>query len=283
VEQRPSFFTQGLTSGTIWFRISEKEMRMKELNADTLYKFLSEDGTSPYAVFQWPLPNDKPTKWVRARGPLIVCENGIHLCRETDLVFWLGPVLFEAEARGGRIDSATKIVVREARLLHHVETWNEKTARLFACDCAERAMRRVTAKHGKQDKRSGDAIRAARQFAHGRISDAALSAAGLAALSAAWSASWAARSAAWAAGSAAWDAGSAAWAARSAAWAAWAAGSAAWAARSAAWAAWAAAWAAWAAKSAAVSAARATSDYAAWFNEREWQTQRLLQYLRGER
>jgi sugar lactone lactonase YvrE len=240
VEQRPSFFTQGLTSGTIWFRISEKEMRMKELNADTLYKFLSEDGTSPYAFFQWPLPNGKPTKWVRARGPLVVCDNGIHLCREKDLPHWLGPVLFEAEARGGRIDSANKIVVREARLLHHVETWNEKTARLFACDCAERAMRRVTALYGKQDKRSWNAIKAARQFAHGRISDAALSAAE----SAAWSA---VRSVAWSA---------AELAARSAA-------------RSAAW-------------SAAELAARSAARSAAWSAEREWQTQRLLQYLRGE-
>ena len=216
-------------------------MKPATVGPDALFKVLAEDGASPYAGFQWPLPNGKPTKWVRAKGPLALCDNGIHLCREQDLLGWLvGPAMYVAEARGKRIDSNNKIVVREARLLYRVEAWNEKNARLFACDCAERALRRVTAKYGKQDRRSWAAIKAARRFANGEIDDAATSAATSAAESAARSA---ARSAAT----------SAAWLTADSA-----------------------------ARSAATSAARSAAWSAAWLTEREWQAQRLMQYIRGE-
>ena len=220
------------------------------LGPDTFYKILREDGRSPYADYAWPLPNGKPAKWVRAKGPLEVCANGIHLCREADLLSWLvGPAMYIAEARGARLDSSNKIVVREARLLHRLETWNEKAARLFACDCAERALRRVTAKYGKQDRRSWNAIKVARQFANGEAHRSDLAAA----RAAAWAA---ARAAAWdAAGDAAWDA-------------AWDAAGAA--ARDAVWAA------AW-------DAARDAARDAAWDAEGAWQTQCLMEYLRGER
>jgi hypothetical protein len=237
-----------------------------EFGPDTLYKVLANDGTSPYAHFRWPLPNSKPTKWVHSKGELLVCKNGIHLCRGKDLIDWLvGPAMFVAEAGGARIASDNKVVVRKARLICRVETWNEKNARLFACDCAERAMRRVTTKYGKQDRRSWKAIKVARQFARGELIVKALAAA----RDAAWAA---ARDAA---GDAAWDAvrEAAREAARAAAWAA--AWDAAWAAaRDAAWAAaWAAAW----------DAAGGAAGEAAWDAEREWQTQRLMEYLRGER
>jgi len=52
------------------------------------------------------------------------------------------------------------------------ETW-ERRARLFACDCAERALDRAA----KVDPRSREAVSVARRYAHGRASDEELRAA----------------------------------------------------------------------------------------------------------
>jgi hypothetical protein len=161
--------------------------------------------------------------WRKVDGPLVLCERGLHLCRESDLVLWLGQEIWEAEYEGERIDAEDKIVVRKARLVRKLESWDERTARLFACDCAERVLP-IYEKRYPDDKRSRVAIETARRYADGKATreerDAARDAAGAAAGAAAWAA----------AGAAAWDA------ARDAAWAA------AWAAAGAA--AWDAAWAA---------------------------------------
>ena len=176
---------------------------------------------------------------------LEACQYGYHLCRRDDLIQWLGPVIFTAEYRGKRIDDTNKIVVRQARLLSKLETWNDRTARLFACDCADRALALID----KPDPRSIESVRVARLYAIGEATKEQLAAA------------WAA----------AWDAyGTAArTAARAAAWTA---------ARAAAWtAARADAWDA--ARLAAWNAARTAAWDAAWDAERKWQTKRLFEYL----
>ena len=121
--------------------------------------------------------------------------------------------------------------------------WHDREIRHFAADCAEMVLP-IYEKRYPDDDRPRKAIQAARDYADGKIDDAARSAAWDAAWDASWDAAWdaagsAARSAAW---SAAWDAAGSA--ARSAAWSA---------ARSAAWSA---------ARSVALSAARS----AAWSN-----------------
>ena len=132
----------------------------------------------------------------------------------------------------------------------------DKLVRLFACDCAERALP-IFEKTSPNDTRPRDCIAVARRFANGEATDQERAAAGAAAGAAARDA----------AGAAARDA------ARDAAWAA--AGAAAW---DAAWAAaWAAAWdAAWAAAGAA---AWAAAGDAARDAEIQWQTTRLRELL----
>ena len=87
----------------------------------------------------------------------------------------------------------------------------DQVARLMAADFAEQVI--PIWKKYSQDKRPELAIKAARDFAEGRITRDELAAARDAAW-AAWAAAWAARAAAWAAGAAAWAAGAARDAAR---------------------------------------------------------------------
>ena len=250
----------------------------------TLYKVTGEEGKACHGGSgSWNLPHGKRAgKWMpEVTGPVVPCSNGYHLARRKDLIEWLGPVIWIAEGNGDCVKDDFKVVYRRARLISRVEHWNDISARLFAADCAERALKIAN------DKRCDAAVEAARLFAFGLIDDnardaardAAWDAAGAAARDAAWDAAWDAARAA--AGAAAWAAAGAA--ARDAARAA--AGAAARdAARDAAWdAAWdaarAAAWdAAW---DAARAAARDAAWDAAWDAERKWQTNRLFQYLNG--
>jgi len=246
-----------------------------------LFKVLNTDGT-PYhgGSGQWNLPTeDGPGEWMPPiEGGLIPCRNGYHLCRESDLAWWLGPAIFEAEARGERVECNDKIVVRDARLLRRVEAWNERTARLFAADCAERVLHIYEAAY-PGDHRPRQAIAVARAFVNDQMSRSDLAAAEAAAWDAAGAAAWtvaraAARAVARAAArDAAWDAARAvARAARAVAMDAWdAARAVAWAT---AWTARATARAARAARAVA-RAARAVAMDA----ERRWQTERLMTYI----
>ena len=138
-----------------------------------------------------------------ARGPLLLCQNGIHLCRRQNLVSWLGPQIWVAEPYGVRVEAQDKTVVRGATLVRRLSRWNERTARLFAADVAERALLAHNWTAESQPALFA-AVRAARDFAEGTISDEARSAAGSAAWSAARSAAEsAAESAAWSAARAA--------------------------------------------------------------------------------
>jgi hypothetical protein len=89
--------------------------------------------------------------------------------------------------------------------------WDDRRARLFACDCAERVLPLYEREHPGDD-RPRSAIKCARRFATGEARAAARAAAWAAARAAAWAAAWAAASAAAraAASAAAWAAASAA-------------------------------------------------------------------------
>mgnify|MGYP001597171842 CR=1 FL=1 len=108
---------------------------------------------------------------------------------------------FLVQYRGPLVDHGDKVVAGTARLVRRL-AWDDRLARHFACDCAERVMRAT----GWADARSWDAVRVARRYANGHATEAELDAA------------WAAARDAWAAAEgAAWAAGAAAWAAARAA------------------------------------------------------------------
>ena len=173
---------------------------MTDIDSTTRLKFLTGEGLGPYSDFKWPLPHSKnrPGKWIKAEGPLIACKNGIHVCTlETFHTCSRRERLYTVETRGEEIDAGNKIVVREARLVRRVATWNDRTARLFACDFAELMLRQVTRRYGKQDPRIRAAIQVARKFARSEACRLELKAAREAARQAAWEACGAAREAAW--------------------------------------------------------------------------------------
>jgi len=224
------------------------------------YKVLDIDG-SPRNGGKgvWHLPKGKrPGKWMPPIVDLKPCIRGYHVCRLKDLFHWLGPRIFLVEIRGNKIRCDDKIVAEQARLVQET-SWTDRTARLFAADCAEHVLHLWAQKFPK-DSRPQHAIEMARRFTRGECTDVELSAAGAAAGDAAWAAARAAAGAA----RAAWDAAGAARAAR----AAWDAAGAAAGAAGAARAAWDAA------RDAAFDAAREA--------ERKWQTRRLLRYLTPE-
>jgi hypothetical protein len=214
------------------------------MSAETLYyKVLGRDGRAYFGgTGVW-----RKNMWRSVRGPLVPCRNGLHLCRAEHLVMWLGPTIWRAEYDGEMIELDDKVIVGRARVTEKIEAWDERTALLFAADCAEHVLHLY---EHPGDDRPRAAIQAARDFAEGRIDNAA----------------WIdARDGAWdTAGASAQSAARAA--AHTAVWAA----------------AWDTAWdAADAAGAAAQSAARDGAWNAAWDAERGWQTQRLLDYLEG--
>jgi hypothetical protein len=211
----------------------------------TYYKVLSEGGAAYHGGSgTWHLPTaDGPGEWMPTIEDPVPCERGYHGCTREQLVYWLGPVIYEMEYDGKPIDAGDKVVGGRARLLRRLDTWNDRTARLFACDCAERVVHSTG-----PDERSVNAIVTARRFAIGEATKEELAAARRAAWDAARTA---ASTAAW---TAAWDA---AWDA-----AGDAAGTAACAAaREAGW---------------------VVAREAGWDAGRQWQTERLFWYLEGE-
>ena len=197
------------------------------------YKVLNSDGSCFWGGRgKWFLPRSKrPGKWIPPIGGMLsACSNGYHVLTLEQLPRWLGPSIFEVEVKGDGIQQPDKHLYPQARLIRKLGKWNDRAARIYACDCAEHVLGLFENRY-PADKRPRKAIETARLFAEGKASKedltAARTAAGAAAEDvaedavedAAWAAWDAARAAAWDAASAAEDAArAAAWAARAAAW-----------------------------------------------------------------
>ena len=174
------------------------------------FKFTRANGET-YGGFVWPLPHDgQPGEWVevdkRARKALTandLCTGRVlHAMDAAHLLDWLNAEMYEIEIDESRgVVVADKIGFRRGRLVRRIEAWNERTARLFACDCAEDALQ-----YAAEDSRPTleCAIYVARCYADGEATYKELAAAEAAARAAARAAAEAA------AGDAAWDAAGAA-------------------------------------------------------------------------
>ena len=79
-------------------------------------------------------------RWRSVRGHLVPCQHGLHLVTRDQIVGWRGPVIGRPKLDGEVIAAGDKVVARRARVVRRLDTWNERTARLFAADCAERVL-----------------------------------------------------------------------------------------------------------------------------------------------
>jgi len=122
----------------------------------------------------------KVEKWCEVQGELIPCQNGFHFCRPENLLDWICEEIWEAECEGEVIDSGDKLVARKARITRQCAEWNETSARLFACDCAQDVV------HMLPGPEAQHLIEVARAYASKNASYKEL----VAAQEAAWEATW---------------------------------------------------------------------------------------------
>ena len=111
------------------------------------YKILDENSRSPYAGTKYNLPTKKDGEWIPGEwmptieGAIIECRVGYHLCRTDDIIHWLDAEIYEAEIGEFCIEFDRKVATEKIRLLRKIETWTEKTARLFAVWCARESFK----------------------------------------------------------------------------------------------------------------------------------------------
>lgn len=176
---------------------------------NTLYKCLDGYESCHGGSGEW-----TPGMWRSVDGEVTACSNGLHYCKGEQVLQWLSPDLWLFEDGGTRHDyRPDKCVTDRGRITHRVETWNERTARLFAVDCARIAVNRyarpsqrgllhacldvlVGYAEGYCDDAAADAAADAAQAAARAAQAAAQAAARAAARAAAWAAAQAARAAA---------------------------------------------------------------------------------------
>jgi len=134
-----------------------------------LFKFLATDMMAPIGHGRYTL-----NRWCSVRGPLVPCGNGLHAAPADNLVSFISETLWRVEIGDEFLwheDDALgrKLVARRMRVVEQITTWNERSARLFAADCAERVLPLFEAQC-PDDTRPRQAIETARRFADGLAS-----------------------------------------------------------------------------------------------------------------
>jgi hypothetical protein len=131
----------------------------------TLFKFLTAKMESPTGTGKW-----SEGKWRSVAGVIVPCKNGLHAAPVSSLLTFCNETLWRVEIDGDLVwhgdGNERKIVTRKMRIVERIETWNDRSARLFAADCAERVLKHFEDRY-PNDKRPREAIEVARRFARG--------------------------------------------------------------------------------------------------------------------
>jgi hypothetical protein len=136
------------------------------------YKVLDANGGAIHGRGQWKLPQGRKFgEWMPLIADPVLCRRGYHFCRDaTDLLAWLGDTVWIVEVRGAVVEGDNKAVAAEARLIRKVKTWDERTARLFACACAKHVLKHADPKF-VDVKTLKKTIRVAELFALGKATE----------------------------------------------------------------------------------------------------------------
>ena len=97
------------------------------------YKLFHADGSTLHGRPAWGTRWQPPVK-----GPLVACSNGYHVCTDTQVPDWLGvgSVVWEVEVKGRVLDAGDKTVVRTARLVRKVGTFDTTAWKAYDEACA---------------------------------------------------------------------------------------------------------------------------------------------------
>jgi len=77
------------------------------------YKLLDKNNEGKYTGYRW----DVSGEWMEVEGEIEMCENGFHVLRAEDIVYWLncGVNLYEVEIGENQIESNIKELDKEIR------------------------------------------------------------------------------------------------------------------------------------------------------------------------
>ena len=146
------------------------------ITLDTPLKFTAVDGGPARHITdqQWSLPDaDTPGEWApKYKTKPILHERGYYWCEARHAIHHLHVECYLFEPWGETVRGNDENVSQGGRLLRRVETWNDRTARLFAADCAE-----TVAHLCGGDPRPREAIEIARRYVRGQATEAELAAA----------------------------------------------------------------------------------------------------------
>jgi hypothetical protein len=124
----------------------------------TVYKWLNghwDERGFYYHLGQW-----KPA----LSGDLEPCRNAYSGYGVDHLAESISLDLYVIESQSEWIEGRYKLYSRgPVRIIEHLRGWDERTARLFACDCAERALLREREAGREPDERAWQAVRVARR------------------------------------------------------------------------------------------------------------------------
>ena len=139
----------------------------QDITLPTLLKFLRADGSAPTGSGRY-----TRGRWRSVRGVLVPCENGLHATTADNLVPHINEALWRVEIDGEYVwhddeSMGRKLVARRMRAIERIAAWNERTARLFAVECAERVLPIYEREH-PNDTRPREALAVARRFADGQ-------------------------------------------------------------------------------------------------------------------
>ncbi len=128
-----------------------------------------------------------------AKGPLKLCENGMHASRRAldALQYAPGPIICRVELSGELLEGIDILCARRRKVLAMSDA--TRVLHEFACWCVEQALLRERELGREPDRRSWDAIEVKRKWMNGEATDEELEMARIAAYDAERETSYAAR------------------------------------------------------------------------------------------
>lgn len=130
-----------------------------------LWKVLDAGNRSMHSsTYQW-----TPGEWTERTDNLVPSERGWHLCRDDDLLHWLGPNIWLVELAPDAIviEQEDKVVTSGPVRLVEQSPWDDCAARLFAVECTVDALKLT----GVTDERLWAACEVAFRYAVGDATD----------------------------------------------------------------------------------------------------------------